>query len=685
MFDFLNYLVTTFVLIAPFTYFLILIYRLKSYLLDSKFFSFCIIFLPLISLHKIIFFDQTLSAQDFNNIQIPFYESFRNSLHQYFLVPIWDNTFGGGFDSFSNPLAFYFSTFALIFYITNDVYLGANLYIYFQLVFLGMASYVLLRELGFKKFASFGSSIFLTFNGFVMMRLSPGIGIEYLYTYKWIPLLLLFTFSYFYKKIKTDWIFVSISLAFLFEGNPNIAFASILFWIIFTLFFSVTKKVETYVSLVKIGLLSILIYSIKLIPGFYLMTTSGGRISELVSGWRVSRVSIDRLLSYYLPLKDNFLPGPFTPGLIGFTIFILGIFTVLYIFLKNRKIEKIYQFSFLSLLLGILICSENFISTILFSLPIFNRLTINPSFYIFLIFPVGVFAGFFYNFLIENFPKKEKIIYLLISVLSIISFFEVLRGPAIFGKSSYSFNFDKMKIAEIETYDLFNNLKTKTDGSFTFIEGNKIFNLPNVTKIFNLKDTNKHIYFYGSSFQKELSKEDAINFHKLHSNYLITLNEVQDSDLEFLDKVSMHNYLKDYQNYAILINKDNYYKLIQNTGWDENLRIYRVKDSFPKKSANLSSLHPYSYSLLLNEKNIENSFAFTSISYSKNWIIKKQNGKAVEYEKDVNGFLLLKDVKPYEIIYFTYVNYYIYFGFLLSFISYFFVIYYFIKFNIKKI
>jgi hypothetical protein len=685
MFDLLNYFLTYFVVFIPVIFLLLVLYRLRLEILNSKLIVLIYLGFTVILLHKLLFFDQTLSAQDFNNIQIPFFKNLESSLENYKMVPIWDNSFGGGYDVFSNPLAFYFSTFAFLFYFISDTYFAANLYITAQIFLLGIFSFLFLKELGFRKYSAFFGSLLLTFNGFVLMRLSPGVGIEYLFTYKWLPAVLLFSYTYFFKNVKKDFIFLTISLAFLFEGNPNIAFASFLIWFIFILVLCGLKKLDIYINIFKLTLSAILLYAVKLVPGIFLMLTTEGRISEVVGGWRTTRVALERILGYFLPIKDTYLPGPFTPGLVGFIFFILGLLLVIFISIKHKKLERKNLFAFISIIIGLVLTSANQVSDIIFALPIFNRITINPSFYIFLIIPLGILASEFWDFVLSIFRKYEKVIILLILGISAISFFEILKGPSLFGNSSYSFNFDKMKISEFESYDLYSVLKNKTEGNFVFLEGNKVFNLPNVTKFYELKDINKHNYFYGSSFQNEQQLENKLSFYKLHANYIISIYDIKDEDLELVETVSMVSYLDGNQNYAILINKSFFDNLITTDGWDQNLRIYRVKDTIENKSVSLASNHPYSYSYLLNEKNIEEGKALTSISYSPHWKINTQDGTKLNFSKDQNGLLVIENVKPYETVYFTYVNIYIYIGLLLSTITFIAIAYIFYKDEIKKL
>jgi hypothetical protein len=302
-----------------------------------------------------------------------------------------------------------------------------------------------------------------------------------------------------------------------------------------------------------------------------------------------------------------------------------------------------------------------------------------------LILPLGIFASAFWDIVFDKFKKNNYLIIVMIIFVSSASFYEVLKGPSFFGKSSYSFNFSKMPVSEIEDYNLYKALKNKIDGNFVFLDAKKIFNLPNVTKIYQLKDINKYSYFYGSAFQKEIADSEKFSFYKTHSNYLISINDIKDNDLELIEKISMKNYLNDYQNNAILINKNPYSDLVTISGWDQFLKIYKVKDSVSVKSISLNNNHPYHYSYLLNENNIKDNYGITSISYSKNWVIKNQKGDNINYYRDANGLLVLENVKPYEIIYFTYVNLYIYIGLMLSLVAFIFVVKYFYKYELTDL
>lgn len=684
MFSALNYFLTFFTLVAPLTYLLFVIYRFRKELLNSKIVIFLFFIFTIGLFHKLLFFGQTLSAQDFNNIQFPFFEYLRTSLQNYYLVPFWNPNFGGGFDVFSNPLAFYFSTFTWLFYFSKETYLTFNIYLAFQIFLTGVFSFLMLREVGFKKYSSLIGAMVLTFNGFVIMRLAPGIGTEYLFSYKWLPLIILFSFSVFKNLQKKDWIFLALSLGFVFEGNTNIAIAIWILWGVLILFITNLKFFSHFKDILKISFFALAIFAIKFLPGVDLMINSPGRISEVVTGWRVTRVSIERIISYFLPLKDSYLAGPFTPGLVGFIIFFLGFLLVIYFIFLRRKILEIQIFGFISLILGLFFTSAGSLSDYVFSLPLLNRLTINPSFYIFLLLPIGIFAASLINFVYERYSKYENYFNLLFLGVCFLIFIEILLGPSTFGKGSYSFNFNKMEISEVEKYPVNKFLLENTKGNFVFLEEDELFLLPNSVQLNNQLNLNRSDYFYGTSYFKDLSLNERLPNYKIRAENIISTRDLDDKDLQLIGKIDMREYLKDFDSNSILVIRNKYFKYIKETGWDEYLRVYKVSENIPTKSLVNYSNHPNSISFLLNENNILDNDLVTSISYSKHWVVTNSGGEKLTTEKDSNGLMIIKNVKPYENIFLNYINIYIYLGFLISLVAFCYFVYKFYKFEIKN-
>jgi hypothetical protein len=113
--DILNKFLIIFILVVPNLYLLIIFFRFKKLFREDFFLIIFLFLLSVIFLNKLLFRGQTLSAQDFNNIQIPFFHFFQESILTYKEPPVWNSRFGGGFDAFSNPISAYFSLLILFF------------------------------------------------------------------------------------------------------------------------------------------------------------------------------------------------------------------------------------------------------------------------------------------------------------------------------------------------------------------------------------------------------------------------------------------------------------------------------------------------------------------------------------------------------------------------------------------
>ena len=119
-----------FLILGPLIYFAILVSLLKKDLKDSLFQVFLFFVLTVIFLNKLLFKHQPLAQQDFNNIQIPLFHFYNQSILKFFSPPIWNSSFCGGFDAFSNPLAAYFSIFNWIFLLSSNVYRNFSFFIF---------------------------------------------------------------------------------------------------------------------------------------------------------------------------------------------------------------------------------------------------------------------------------------------------------------------------------------------------------------------------------------------------------------------------------------------------------------------------------------------------------------------------------------------------------------------------
>lgn len=151
MFDLVNLIITVFLVLAPPLYLFLVLRHFSKYLKENwvvilAFFVFTAVFF-----NKLLFFGKTLSQQDFNNIQVTFAGFYRESIVSHYTLPLWNTRFGGGFDAFSNPLSPYFSPFSFIFLFDPGIYTAFNIFIFLQVLFILVFSFIALKGFGFNR------------------------------------------------------------------------------------------------------------------------------------------------------------------------------------------------------------------------------------------------------------------------------------------------------------------------------------------------------------------------------------------------------------------------------------------------------------------------------------------------------------------------------------------------------
>src|SRR4030066_2381790 len=320
-----NIVLISFIITAPTIYLILLLLKFKKELLSSKAVLLYFTILTVIFFNKLLFQKEALAQQDFNNIQYPLFKFFHDSVITNNETPFWNPRLGGGFDAFANPLSAYFTVFNFVFLLSSNTYLTLNIFIALQILMAGVFCYLLFRKLGFGKFVSVVPATAFMFNGFVAMRLSPDVGPEYLYTYKWIPLIMTLLCEYFENQNFKNVALLGIATAFLFEGNPNIVFSAGIFLAIFVLLNFRKIGFKGLLRLLPIAVICLSIYAVKLVPAMDLAAAAGGRISREVSGWRRSQMDLDRVFYFYTPKLMAFKSPLFTAGIIAFALFLMGI------------------------------------------------------------------------------------------------------------------------------------------------------------------------------------------------------------------------------------------------------------------------------------------------------------------------------------------------------------------------
>ena len=622
--------------------------------------------LSILFLNKLLFTNQTLAAQDFNNIQITFNSFFGESFRNYLTPPLWFTKIGGGIDMFSNPISSYFSPFNIIFVLVSNVYFATNLFVLFQVCFLATTSYLLFREFNLSKQLSFFGAIAFTFNGFLVMRLSPGVGIEYLYTYKWIPLILIFS-NRVLKENKFEQIFyLGTCLGFTFEGNPSIAFGTWLFWFTYILVIKGKNILNSVKQLLIAAVFGILFFAIKILPGVDMMFSSSGRISNSIEGWRTSRIKLYDFLDYLLPIAHKFLTPIFTPGILVIILFVFGLGFLIKNIYKSRKITSIDLFSVVSFLIGFILNTDNQLSEILYTLPIFNRFTVTPSYLSFIIFPTIYFSICGLKNLTEFFRLKLGIFITL--GISLLVFCEILAGPASFGSKSFGFNFAKMDTTEVFSYPHYVVLKEFPNEFYYFNSNNSVFMYPYAIQLNNSHTLNSYKYFYEGFDSAKLDSKN-LDFNKKFADIIIDVEPLSNPDLMLIKTIDMNKFIDlNFKSQAVQDKKYQFFDIFTHYNWDGKFYLYKV-DSSVSSIKNVSN-NPYSFTFNISSKNLENEKLLTSISYSKWWVISNQKNIKLNFEKNSFGLIEVKNVSNGDNLNFLYFNPYIYLGMLFSLICF---------------
>jgi hypothetical protein len=675
IYQFLNFLLSISLLIIPSLVVILIFLKFKDELKSSKFYLLGLVILCVVYLNKLIFFNQTLAAQDFNNIQITFNSFFSESFRNFLTPPLWYTKIGGGLDAFSNPIATYFSPFNFVYLIFSDVYFATNLFILFQIVFLSTTSYLLFRELKFSKALSFFGAVAFTFNGFLVMRLSPGVGVEYLYTYKWIPLILLFSNRIFVEKKYNEILFLGICLGFTFEGNPNIAFGTWCFWFLFlavTQGKNIFKIWKLFFTAISFGLL---FYAIKLVPGIDMMLTSSGRISGTVGGWRTSRMKLYEYLEYFLPLSHKFMTPIFSPGVIVILFFVIGLILFGVKIYKKQELNYLEKFAAISFLIGSVLNTDNPLSEIFYPLPIFNRFTVTPSYLSFLIFPIILIALIGIQFLYTK-VSKFKYSYLYLLGISLLVFLEIMLGPSTFGTKTFSFNFAKMDSSEVYKYPHYQEFKKDSSQMFYFNTDNNTFMYPYGIQLTNLYTLNSYKYFY-ENFNSEVLDSENLGVKKRYTSSIVSLSSLSDSELNLVSVVKMKNLMNgNFKSHSILERRSEFFDI---PNWDKNFYLYKVSANF--YSIKNVNKNPFEYSAFIESNNFYENKLLASISYSKFWKITNQRNEELQFSENSYGLIEIQNVQAGDTLTLKYFNPLIYIGMFITLLSF----GIFLKFSFRKL
>lgn len=664
----LNYFLTFFILATPTLYFVYLLLEIKKDLKKTFFYVLILFLLSAVLLNKLLLFPVTLAQKDFNNIQIPMFQFFHDSISRYFLPPVWNSTFSGGFDAFSSPLSPYFSIFNWVFLIGSNVYKSFSFFILLQVFLCALFSFYMLKTFKLSNVSSFLGAVLFTFNGFVIMRLSQGVGIEYLYAYKWLPLILAFSKKLLDSHNLKHFFCLAISISLSFEGSINQVVASgvmLLFYLI-SEYKKLSGALKYFIFLVPAVFI---LYAVKLVPFIELVTSGVSRFSSRTGGWRQGNIDWDMFPEILFPIKFNFSNAVFTPGLLGILIFAGGLMAAS-VFLMKQKRAPFEGFAFVSasVVLSVILTVENPLYFLFYSLPVLNQTTQIPSFLIFYVIPIVFFGAFSLeklNIYLRRTKAPKLLIALILHAIPLAVFLEVLIGPSTFGNDTYSFNFSKMNISESVAFPHYNLMSSQPAGLLVFYgKGEEnIFFYPYGISRTNLKTLNGYHYFFGSLSGQDLL-DSGLDEIKKRADYIMTIEPLTDSDLTYVGKVSMSK-IKNFDSHAVFENQQDYLRLYS-TGWNDDVFIYKTNCLRECSVKNLSD-NPIEFEVTV-DTSIGSEIIPTSIAFSP-WLKARYGGNYVPLYKDSLGYVAmdLRNVpNPQAVVSFTYTNPYIYVGFILS-------------------
>lgn len=310
-------------------------------------------------------------------------------------LPMWNPYQGAG-----TPLAAvmhpgFFNPFGIFFFFL-PVHFAWTIFVFLQLVVLGMAIYFYARAVGMSKIASLFATATLVFSGFVTVRLEYT---EFLYGYAGLPLLFL-CIEHLRTKAKS-WQLLAIPIIatfIIFAGQPFMTFWVFLLAALYALVrLGFTKKLILYAWLMIIG---ICMASIQLIPTIELYLNSSMRNAGassflvdrfLVPWWHLITIAIPNFFGNHATYNYFGVGGDSieTTAFVGVIPLVLALFAML-----NNKCTTVQKYFMGMLTISILMAVDWWGSRILHTLPIPVISTEAPSrLFAFSTFAIAMLAG----------------------------------------------------------------------------------------------------------------------------------------------------------------------------------------------------------------------------------------------------------------------------------------------------
>ncbi len=224
-------------------------------------------------------------------------------------LPLWCRALGSGYPLYAEGQASYFYPLNLLLFVFSPA-TAFNLALVFSFFILSFSMFYFCRVSGFKKSASFLSSIVFAFGSFFILHLDNS---NIIFAGCWMPLVMLLIELFFQKRRAIFILWAGLVLAFQFlAGFPQIAVYSLVLYIAYFVFRLVSSKNFARMAALAVvaAVLAGGIASVQLLPTMTLKKVSGYRYA------RVMKYDVSNLLTFVNPYvfgnprKRNYRKNP---------------------------------------------------------------------------------------------------------------------------------------------------------------------------------------------------------------------------------------------------------------------------------------------------------------------------------------------------------------------------------------
>ena len=368
------------------------------------FYVFLLLLLSLLFFHSLIGSGKIMSNIHYIN-DVTFYSyNVKESLKDGDL-PLWTPYFYSGRPLFAQPEYHFIDINFLLILLTGNIYFAMNFSAITYLFIAGLGMYLLLNYLAKSRNAAFIAALLYMFNGFMHSFVVTG-NIMIIEGYSLIPFIFLFVV----KSLKEEKFAFNSILAGIFTAllifAGGVIFIPYLFLLIlvYSLIYVVGNNIRGRIiklclSLILIWAVSFGISAIKLFPDLEFTKLSNRGEGLPLQEYLGEPVNLANFV--FLLVTNVFASGSSISaaiGIAGFALLILGL---------SRFKNRIILFSWIVILLSLLISSNSFLTKMLYHAPVFNQTRhVERALFLFA-FASPILAGFgFLKF--ESLAEKHK-------------------------------------------------------------------------------------------------------------------------------------------------------------------------------------------------------------------------------------------------------------------------------------